>query len=74
MIHGSAWDRGMADSYYQRPRYAHKIVDGLQVPVERGSIEFADYMDGYDRNEAMQNFKDFGDPEACYNDVDDYEN
>lgn len=60
--HGSPYDRGMADSYYRRARCPHKIVDGREVPLERGSAEWIEYGDGYEFNEELGNFKDWGQP------------
>jgi len=59
MIHGSPFDRGMADSYYQRAIIPHKIVDGKQVLLDRGN-EYDEYMEGYKTNEDIGNFKDWG--------------
>jgi len=60
--HGSPYDRGMADSYYQRPHYPHKMIDGKEVPLERGSAEWVEYEEGYEFNEELGHFKDWGQP------------
>jgi hypothetical protein len=59
-MHGSPFDRGMADSYYQRAIIPHKRVDGVVIMLEKGK-EWDEYMEGYAHNEQMGNFKDWGD-------------
>ncbi len=56
----TAYDRGMADSYYGRARIPHIWINFQEVPLEPGTQEWDEYMEGYDRNEAMENFKDWG--------------
>ena len=53
--HGGAWDRGSADSYYDRPRRPHYFTGATYqseeiIPAE-GSPEWEAYMAGYDDNE-----------------------
>jgi hypothetical protein len=38
----------------------HIRVDGKDIPVARNSLEWAAYMDGYEVNEIIENFKDWG--------------
>lgn len=56
----NARDRGKADSYYGRAMIPHIRVDGKDIPVARNSLEWAAYMDGYEVNEIIENFKDWG--------------
>lgn len=58
---GSPHDRGMADSYYRRAPFPHKVVDGREVHLTPGTDEFQQYMDGYEYNEELGNFKSYGD-------------
>ncbi len=62
--HGSPYDRGAADSYYQRGRNPHYFVGDTykseEIKLELGSLAYLEYMRGYDDNEASQNFKDWG--------------
>ena len=62
--HGSAFDRGAADSYYHRPREPHYYVGATymsdRVLCEPGSEEYLDYMAGYDYNEQFGDKKDWG--------------
>ena len=63
-IHGSPYDRGSADSYYQRGRQPHWYPEGTghveRVPEERMSAaEIAEYHAGFDHNEQIQHFKDW---------------
>lgn len=58
----TAYDRGASDSYYGRARIPHIWINFQEVLVERGSKEWNEYMEGYDVNEAMENFKDWGNP------------
>ena len=62
--HGSPYDRGAADSYYQRPfnphyftgaTYSSDRVNEEQMTPE----EIAEYRAGWQDNEASQNFKDW---------------
>lgn len=59
---GSLYDRGMADSYYDRPRRPHwypsGTYNGLKI-VDLSSEETAEYMAGYDENEKLGNKKDY---------------
>lgn len=61
--HGSAWDRGSADSYYQRPPRPHYFqgatYQSAEVPAEPDSAEWEAYMAGYDHNEQSGHFKDW---------------
>ena len=63
--HGGPWDRGNADSYYQRgikphyfkgASYSSQLVEEYDMTDE----EITEYLDGYNQNEEMQNFKDWG--------------
>jgi hypothetical protein len=59
--HGDAFDRGSADSYYGRPRRPHKGGVGGNsgsLKINLTLQEIADYMAGYDWNEADGNKKD----------------
>jgi hypothetical protein len=63
--HGGAYDRGSADSYYQRGRKPHYYVGDTYssdiVTEERMTADdIAAYHKGFDDNEANQNFKDWG--------------
>lgn len=53
----SAEDRGAADSYYQRAARPNKQVNGVEVLLEEGTPEWSEYMQGYECNEQMRNFK-----------------
>ena len=58
--HGGAWDRGSADSYYNRPRLPHMYPNGTynEPKITIGQMteeEIRAYNAGYDFNE------DFGD-------------
>jgi len=61
--HGGAFDRGAADSYYNRSRNPHKWPDGtyqgLRVDLEAGTAEYEAYMMGYDYNEAHGDKKEY---------------
>lgn len=62
--HGGAYDRGRADSYYQRGFTPHlyKGGTGSSERVELGSMSVEDiiaYTVGYNENEAEQNFKEY---------------
>jgi hypothetical protein len=59
--HGSAFDRGAADSYYRRGKVPHMMVDGKQVRVSPDSEEWRQYLEGYQLNESIQNWKQWGD-------------
>jgi len=61
--HGDAFDRGSADSYYHRPRRPHKGGvggDSGSLKINLTPQEIADYMAGYDWNEANGDKKDWG--------------
>jgi hypothetical protein len=62
--HGSAFDRGAADSYYHRPAEPHYFVADTymseRIVCQPGSPEYADYMAGYDYNEQFGDKKDWG--------------
>jgi hypothetical protein len=54
--HGSAFDRGSADSYYSRPRDPHLYPNGTynepRIPMDMMSPEEIEaYHAGYDHNE-----------------------
>jgi len=62
--HGGPYDRGSADSYYQRGYDPHYYVGNTySTPrVEAADMtteELAAYKAGYDENEAAGNFKDW---------------
>ena len=62
--HGGPYDRGSADSYYQRGECPHYYVGGTgnstRVTIEdKDSDEYRAYMLGYWENEHSQNFKDY---------------
>ncbi len=61
--HGSPYDRGSADSYYQRgrnPHYYKGATAQSDLVVELTAEELAEYHQGFDDNEASGNFKDWG--------------
>lgn len=60
--HGSAFDRGSADNYYQRPRRPHKGgVGGNSGPqiTDLSPEEIEAYHAGYDWNELHGDKKDY---------------
>ena len=61
--HGSAFDRGAADSYYHRGPEPHYFVgDTLmseRIVCEPGTTEYQEYMAGYKYNELSGSFKDW---------------
>ena len=61
MSHGSPHDRGQADSYYGRPEMPHQIIDGKSITLKAGSDEAKAYYAGYQQNEDLGNYKDWGD-------------
>ena len=74
-VHGSAYDRGSADSYYRRPRSPHfwpeGSYNGKKVEAKDMTPEQIDaYNEGFDDNEDNGDFKDWGgyDLEADYHD------
>ncbi len=63
--HGGAFDRGSADSYYNRPRRAHMYVAGTATSPEisqelMSDEDIAAYNAGYDWNEKFGDKKDWG--------------
>ena len=61
--HGGPFDRGSADSYYRRPRMAHKWPDGTHVGemvTDLTEAEKAAYDAGYAWNEWQGDHKDWG--------------
>jgi len=63
--HGGPFDRGAADSYYRRPFSPHYYIGGTGMTprVEEESMtpeEIASYAAGYDYNESLGDFKDWG--------------
>ena len=62
-VHGNAFDRGSADSYYHRARSPHRGgVGGESGPrvVELTPAEVEAYHAGYDYNEQSGEKKDWG--------------
>lgn len=62
--HGGPYDRGSADSYYRRGCNPHYYKGGTYQTdrVEEKDMtpeEVAEYMQGYDDNEADGNFKEW---------------
>ncbi len=54
-MHNSPFDRGAADSYYQRGAVPHYYADGKRVQEEQMTLaEIAEYYAGYDQNEVTQ--------------------
>lgn len=63
--HGSAYDRGNADSYYGRPKDPHYYPNGTYndpriVEFDMTPAQIDAYHKGFDENEADGNFKDWG--------------
>ena len=61
--HGSLYDRGAADSYYNRPRRPHWYPDGTYNGPEVTNLsddEVAEYKAGYEENERSGSKKDWG--------------
>ena len=63
--HGGAFDRGSADSYYRRKRSPHIWPDGTMhgemIPEEKMTEEeIAAYHAGFDWNEELGDYKDWG--------------
>jgi hypothetical protein len=62
--HGSAFDRGAADSYYHRPPEPHYFEGATYMSPKifplPGSAEYEDYMAGYQYNEQYGDKKDWG--------------
>ena len=61
--HGGAFDRGSADSWYNRPIDPHyfvgKTYGSTRIDVREGSPEFEAYMMGYEYNEKHGGKKDY---------------
>lgn len=62
--HGGPYDRGAADSYYQRgprPHYFKGDTYTSEEVLEDGMTkrEIAEYMAGFQANEAINNFKEW---------------
>lgn len=62
--HGSAFDRGSADSYYGRPKDPHYYPNGTYndpkiVESDMTLAQIDAYHKGFDENEADGNFKDW---------------
>ena len=55
--HGGPFDRGAADSYYNRPRSPHYFSGAThqspEIVVTEGSPAYEAYMAGYDWNKEM---------------------
>ena len=52
--HGSVFDRGSADSYYDRPQDPHWYPEGTgngQKITDLNQYEIAEYLAGYEHNE-----------------------
>jgi hypothetical protein len=62
--HGGPFDRGAADSYYGRGLRPHYFKGATylsdEVIPQQGSVEYNDYIAGYDWNEEDGNKKDWG--------------
>ncbi len=63
--HGGPFDRGSADSYYDRPFNPHYYVDGTSTSArvelaEMTAAEITAYTAGYNWNEQHGNKKDWG--------------
>jgi hypothetical protein len=63
--HGSCFDRGSADSYYNRPRRPHYYVGATYtsekvIAENMTEEEIANYNAGYDWNENNGDKKDWG--------------
>lgn len=61
--HGGPFDRGAADSWYQRPRSPHKYPNGTGNGPEVTDLtpeEVEAYHAGYDDNEESGGHKDWG--------------
>jgi len=60
--HGGPYDRGSADSYYGRLETPHYYVGGTghseRIEItDKDSVEYKEYMLGYNDNERAGNFK-----------------
>lgn len=61
--HGGLYDRGSADSYYNRPRDPHWFPNGTYNMPKVTTLtdeEIAEYNAGYDYNEKFGDKKDWG--------------
>ena len=63
--HGGPYDRGSADSYYQRGFRPHYFVgdtyNSEEISQDRMTLqECEEYVRGYRDNQAAGNFKDWG--------------
>lgn len=63
--HGSPYDRGSADSYYQRPFRPHYFVGDTynSEEIQQSEMtleEIEEYIRGWRENQAAGNFKDWG--------------
>jgi len=63
--HGSPYDRGSADSYYQRSFRPHYFVGGTynSDEIQQSEMTLAEcqeYVRGWQDNQAAGNFKDWG--------------
>lgn len=62
--HGGAYDRGSADSYYRRGFNPHMFAGATyqseEIKLEPGTSEYEAYKAGYDDNEKLGDFKDWG--------------
>ena len=61
--HGGPFDRGMADSYYHRPRDPHFYVAGTSTSecvTDLTPAEVQAYLAGYQYNEQFGDKKDWG--------------
>ena len=63
--HGSPYDRGSADSYYQRSFRPHYFVGDTynSDEIQQSEMTFEEceeYIRGWRENQAAQNFKDWG--------------
>jgi hypothetical protein len=62
--HGDAFDRGSADSYYQRPMSPHFYIgnSGTSTRVDEADMskdEISAYFDGFHEQEESGNFKQY---------------
>lgn len=61
--HGGPYDRGSADSYYRRPYRPHYFKGATyqsEIVTELTPEEIAEYKRGWDDNESIGDFKDWG--------------
>lgn len=62
--HGGPYDRGSADSYYQRGPRPHYFTGNTYqseevLEIDMTEQEIAEYMQGFNDNEAINNFKEY---------------